>query len=115
MISRHQLILFFATLLLTQCKTNENEIRVRGRAYHSKPSACIVTKDDEIYYIPDLDEWPEKYSERKLLVKGKLNIIYDTSTTDNQERQRIYIKRDIDSAKYRITIFGFIKKQLPEE
>jgi hypothetical protein len=115
MISKQQLILFLSILLFTQCKTSENTIRVRGRAYHSKAGACIVTKKEQIYYIKGLREWPKKYSEKKLVVTGKYTVVYDTSTTDNQERQRIRVKRDIDSAKYRVTIFGFIRKQLPEE
>jgi hypothetical protein len=115
MISKLKLITFISLILLTSCKTNTSFVRIKGRAYYSKAGACIVTKKGEIYYIKGLGEWPENYSEKKLVVTGKLTILYDTAISENNGRQRITIKQDLDSAKYRITTFGFVKKPLSLE
>ena len=112
--SKYQIILFFILQLLIQCKTSENKIRVKGRAYNSKVGATVQAKDGKIYFINNIAEWPKKYYEKKLIVKGKLSVVYDTSKMGNQERQRIAVKRNIDSAKYRVAIFGNIPK-LQEE
>ena len=43
--SKYQIILFFILQLLIQCKTSENKIRVKGRAYNSKVGATVQAKD----------------------------------------------------------------------
>jgi hypothetical protein len=115
MYSKQLLRLFIVILLFAQCKTGENKIRVKGRAENSKAGACVFTNDDQLYFITGMREWPEKYFKKKLVVKGKLSVVYDTATTVGLERQRIRVKKSIDSASYRMSIFGFIKKYEKQE
>ena len=91
---------------------SENNIRIKGRAYNSKMGATVCTKDGKIYFITNITEWPKKYYEKKLLVKGKLTVVYDTCKTekDKLERQRVLVKRSISSVKYRVAFLGFIPK-----
>jgi hypothetical protein len=93
---------------------SENKVRVKGRAYNSKAGATVQAKDGKIYFIINITEWPKKYYEKIVIVKGKLSVVYDTCKTDKLERQRVAIKRNIDSAKFRVAFFGLIPK-LPEE
>jgi hypothetical protein len=109
------MFLFIGLTLLSNCKTQNDAISIRGRAYSfSKSGACIVTRDDKCYYIEDMYKWPDKFEAKKLLVKGKLRIVCDTATLPpDEERQRfIGCQNIIDSATYRVTIFGVIKKEL---
>jgi len=100
--------------LLSNCKTQDDAIRIRGRAYNfSKSGACLITSDDKCYYIDNLYEWPSKFEERTILVKGKLRIVCDTTRLPPEEEyQRIIgCQSIIASAKYRIAIRGMIKKE----
>jgi hypothetical protein len=109
------IFLFLGLTLLSNCKTQNGTTAIRGRAYSStKAGAYIVTRDNKCYYIDAMHEWPPEYEAKKLLVKGKLRLVCDTAILPpNVERQRfIGCQNIIDSATYRLTIFGPNKKEL---
>jgi hypothetical protein len=109
------IFLFLGLTLVSSCKTQNDTISIRGRAYSlGKAGACIITRDDKCYYIDAMHEWPHKYESKNLSVKGKLRLVCDTAIlSPDVERQRFNgCQNIIDSASYRLTIFGLNKKEL---
>jgi hypothetical protein len=106
------LFLFICLNILTNCKTTGNQIRVKGRASNQgKLGACIFTRDSMLYQINDMYKWPREYEGKKLLVKGRLRVIPDMPIPCD-ECQWIFGKQYIiDSAAYRVTIFGHRRKE----
>jgi hypothetical protein len=82
--------------------------------YDSKGGALFITKKD-LYYLDGLTEWPEKYKNKKVLVKGELFVYRDTSKIDMSSKQipqySDSIKNIIKSPKFRRSpLFIFPKK-----
>lgn len=110
-IKRAKVFLLVIFVIFSSCESVGKRITVRGRAYSWKRGAYIRTSKRN-YYINGLSEWPDKYYENKLIVKGKLRFIKDTMVIiPDDDKQRffgdVYI---IDSAEYRISFFCKGKK-----
>ena len=105
MISKQQFILLVLFFLFVQCNSNKGIISARGWAYNDKGSAYIITRNETVYYVNNMREWPERYLGKKIFLKGELSILYDTMTIGNIERQRIKVKRNIAPICYRRSIW----------
>lgn len=117
-VTYYSIYLLCGLTFLSNCKSKSDEITIRGRAYsYGKMGACLRTKRGKNYQINDMYDWPAKYEAKKLVVKGKFRIYCDTTPMlPDEERQRIFgCQYFLDSAKYRVTIFGFFKKELKIE
>ncbi|MEN8119168.1 MAG: hypothetical protein ABFS35_02430 [Bacteroidota bacterium] len=55
------------------CPMEKTKIMVVGIAHNSKAGAMILTDSNEVYYIAGLDDWKNKYYEKRVKVSGCLN------------------------------------------
>jgi len=51
----------------------KTKVTVIGVAHNSKAGAMILTDNSEVYYIVGLNEWNNKFYEKKVKVSGYLN------------------------------------------
>ncbi len=49
------------------------KVTVIGTAHNSKAGAIILTDSNEVFYIAGLDEWIDKFHEKKVKVRGFIN------------------------------------------
>lgn len=79
---KYLLFLFVLTMAKCGSKIDNSEIVVKGTALNAKRGAVLVTKEDEPYYIENLDSWNDSVYGKKLIVKGVLIIQRDSVPED---------------------------------
>lgn len=88
--------------------SNEETIKVIGRAIVLKHDAAIMTDDSVRYYLNGIDHWSKKYLGKRVEVTGKLVIKkYEVEKSTNPAitvtpQQRLGTWRIIESPKWRL-------------
>lgn len=59
----------------------KGQIRIQGEASNAKAGACVVTKDENVYYIENKEFWEDSILNKQVEVEGKLETI-DTELKD---------------------------------
>lgn len=102
----------FGVFLLASCQSTGN-VKIKGIAYNDKGSAVVYTKNN-LYYVDELNQWPEKYINRQVIVTGDLLKVYDTIPIDTTinivPQSRDGLTEIIKSPKYRVTFWGLLRK-----
>jgi hypothetical protein len=108
------LILLIISINILSACTNQGKIRVRGMAYKAK-GAAIVYQKNNFYFVDGLDDWPEKYKDRRVVVKGILFVRNDTLNVDTTMKiipqTSGSFSETILSPKYRVSFFGLFRKK----
>lgn len=92
-------------LLLSSCKSIHrsnvhnselsNQVSVTGIAKNAKLGAIVTTDVDSVYYINNLDTWPENVINKKVLVQGNLNVIYQEKEVINGKTKPYIPRRNV--------------------
>jgi hypothetical protein len=69
-----KIFLFLAVVSLKSDRGIYQKIEVIGKAINAKAGAVVVTDDERVFYLDELDKWNENFYEKRVKVTGKLRI-----------------------------------------
>ena len=108
------LILFSILICIFPTCKSQDKICVRGLAYDAKGGAIVYQKNN-FYFVDGIDDWPEKYKDRRVVVKGILFVRNDTLNVDTTMKiipqTSGSFSETILSPKYRVSLFGLFRKK----
>jgi len=82
---RKKVSIFFTLGILSfiffKCSMSE-KVKIEGVATDLKAGAAVMTEKDGGYYLDGMDFWPKDIRGKKIKIKGKLKVQYDTLRTD---------------------------------